>query len=1085
MATPAQQAARALRTGGVTQFADTQPQVDEGIQLAGGLSKLLQRAAKAAPGTARETVDEGVAGRVAEPITEGIAPEGTTREATQQKLATDALSEEGRERFFTTGNDARAAIQTPTKREIADQPDLFETVPAESELAANEQVTKKAQMSMSGLETVAKSESAIADPGDASDLIRMATEPGLVDEAGIDFNFDNFEGGEDINRVVNAMSDIIKNPTEAQKRGIVTNKETLANAGQLLADEVGFTRSILRKQSGATLNAEEMTALRVLLQKSGKRLQEMAVQIQSGLASPKAMIDFRRQMSIHAGIQMKAKGAQTEIARAMQAFKIPVGTQVPAEVMDGILKEAGGRGLTQKMAKGYLEALAEGGQANANKYVSGAWSQKVEDVWMEVYMNGLLSYFPTHFKNGLATPLFMTYNVLTDLMSASIGATFRTGARLAGRDVDPDGVHFEDVFARVYGFGQSFGDAWAVASKSFIEEAPADTLNKVEGATLRAIDREALNIDNNSIGKAVDHMGRVIRLPGRALMFADDFFKTIAARGALYEESIRAYRKSKNMGRNDQEAMDDAMMVMLDPKYASDEMDAAGRYATMTTDLGDGVVGKFTNAFRGNMLGKLVMPFAKAPSNTVKIVAEGHPLVQAIAAINPSSAKVRDTLMGKNGARARDRALGRMAMASTTFYGFHELAMNGRITGSYPVDKQLQKMLPPNWQPYSFVFRGEGFPVDEDGDPLPLYNKETGLPNGPLTYTSYQGLEPVSAFVGIAASTVRHQTMFVDPEDRLNFLSASTLATMEYFRDLPMLQGIGTIYKAFQYEDPSMITNGFLGGTAIVFPMPFSSVVRNVEKLTGDNAKRRVDQPYSYYTVDDVRVLYEESQNTDNPYSKIPYSLVGTVKNWQDASWSKLFYEQVAWGWEQQVMNIPFVKKVEENYAFQYDMLGNKKTRTLRYDVNPKAAIWSNVTPFKMSFGTDIEPYHRELIRLGAPLTESRDKAKFMGVTLSQRNRGELANIAKNQITLPLVVMTPKGKKQQGPAAYQFRDYLKVLMTSPFYTADDDDGRAQRIRNAEARFYRAALPVLLSQPGNQELRQTMAQRDALKDLGAQ
>ena len=58
-------------------------------------------------------------------------------------------------------------------------------------------------------------------------------------------------------------------------------------------------------------------------------------------------------------------------------------------------------------------------------------------------------------------------------------------------------------------------------------------------------------------------------------------------------------------------------------------------------------------------------------------------------------------------------------------------------------------------------------------------------------------------------------------------------------------------------------------------------------------------------------------------------------------------------------------------------------------------------------------------------------------------------------------------------------------MTSPFYTADDDDGRAQRIRNAEARFYRAALPVLLSQPGNQELRQTMAQRDALKSLGAQ
>ena len=60
-----------------------------------------------------------------------------------------------------------------------------------------------------------------------------------------------------------------------------------------------------------------------------------------------------------------------------------------------------------------LDALKEGGQANANKYVNGAWGQRIEGVWMEVYINGLLSYFPTHLKNALATPLFMTYNMFT------------------------------------------------------------------------------------------------------------------------------------------------------------------------------------------------------------------------------------------------------------------------------------------------------------------------------------------------------------------------------------------------------------------------------------------------------------------------------------------------------------------------------------------------------------------------------------------------------------------------------------------------------------------------------------------------
>jgi len=1085
MATPAQQAARALRTGGVTQFADTQPQVDEGIQTAGFLQKLLQQSAKAAPGTARETLEGGVAGRVAEPITEGIAPEGTTRQATQEALAKDALSPEGQARLEASGGDARTAIATPTERELADQPDLFE--PVKPELPNNEQVTQKAQMSIGGADPVVKSKyEKFADDvpqinKDARDLISS----NVQGKDGIDFNFDNFEGGEDINRVVNAMSDIIKDPIEAEKRGIVTNQETLANAGELLADEVGFTRSILRKQSGKALNAEEMTALRILLQRSGAKLQEMAVQIQSGLASPKAMVDFRRQMSIHAGIQMKAKGAQTEIARAMQAFKIPVGTQVPADVMDAILTDSGGAGLVKKMAKGYLDALAEGGQVNANKYTAGAWSQKIEGVWMEVYMNGLLSYFPTQIKNGLGTPLFMTYNVLTDLMSASVGTVFRTGARLAGRDPDPDGVHFEDVFARVYGFGQSFGDAWTLAAKGFADESAADPLQKVEGATFRAIDRENLNIDNNSVGNAVDFLGRVIRLPGRGLMFADDLFKTIASRGALYEESVRAYRRSKHMGRDDTEAMDDAMMVLLDPKYATDEMDAAGRYATMTTDLGDGVIGKFTNAFRGNVLGKLTMPFAKAPTNTIKINAEGHPLIQAVLALNPGSSKTRDTLLGKNGPQARDRAYGRLAMGTMTMYGFHQLALNGRVTGSYPVDKQLQRMLPPKWQPYSFVFRAGDFPVDADGDPLPLYNKETGLPNGELAYISYQGLEPVSAFVGIAASTARHQTMFVDPEDRLNLLSAATMATMEYFRDLPMLQGIGTIYKAFQYEDPSMITDGFMGGTVAIFPVPFSAVVRNVEKLTGGNAKKKVDQPYQYYSVEDVQRLYDESQGTDNPYSKVPYSLVGTVKNWQDASWSKMFYEQVAWGWEQQVMNIPYVNKIEENYAFQYDMLGEQKTKGLRFDINPVAAVWSSVTPFKLAYGEDVEPYHRELIRLGAPLTESRDKKKIMGVSLSERNRGELTRIAKNDVALPLTMVTTRGDRQQGPAVYPFRDYLKVLMAHPLYASADDDRRKSMIKNAEARFYRAALPVLLSQPGNQDLSLRLAERDALKQAGVQ
>ena len=97
---------------------------------------------------------------------------------------------------------------------------------------------------------------------------------------------------------------------------------------------------------------------------------------------------------------------------------------------------------------------------------------------------------------------------------------------------------------------------------------------------------------------------------------------------------------------------------------------------------------------------------------------------------------------------------------------------------------------------------------------------------------SYQGLEPVSAFLGIAASTAQYQTMFYDPEDRLNLVSAATIATVDYFRDLPFLQGLGSIIRAFDYGDPSLIIDSPLGNMIGVLPIPYSSAVRNVKKFT-------------------------------------------------------------------------------------------------------------------------------------------------------------------------------------------------------------------------------------------------------------
>ena len=115
--------------------------------------------------------------------------------------------------------------------------------------------------------------------------------------------------------------------------------------------------------------------------------------------------------------------------------------------------------------------------------------------------------------------------------------------------------------------------------------------------------------------------------------------------------------------------------------------------------------------------------------------------------------------------KARQKAVGQFTFAGTTFGLISHYAMNGQITGGRPTDKKAREMLPKGWQPYSFVFRGENFPVDEDGDPLPVFDSY-GQPNGPLKYVSYSGLGPAASVVGLTANALEFMSRARSAEDR-------------------------------------------------------------------------------------------------------------------------------------------------------------------------------------------------------------------------------------------------------------------------------------------------------------------------------
>ena len=158
-------------------------------------------------------------------------------------------------------------------------------------------------------------------------------------------------------------------------------------------------------------------------------------------------------MAIHAGLQLRAKGAQTEIARAMQAFTVPVGARNTiniGNIKNELLNESGGREAAMDLVNAIKKGETEGGKKGMSEAIARGWAERSKKVFQEIYINGLLANTKTALKNLLATPLYIAYNQLTDIVAASTMTVVRSGQKALGKEINPDGVFFSDIFAPIF-----------------------------------------------------------------------------------------------------------------------------------------------------------------------------------------------------------------------------------------------------------------------------------------------------------------------------------------------------------------------------------------------------------------------------------------------------------------------------------------------------------------------------------------------------------------------------------------------------------------------------------------------------------
>ena len=847
-----------------------------------------------------------------------------------------------------------------------------------------------------------------------------------------DFNLNNMTSPDDVKEVIAVMGERLRNVTEQNKRGVQPHEVTEDLAANLLADEVGFTKKMLKRGIGETLNAEEMTALRVLLQKASKELDELSGKIASGNYTPEDLIQFRRKMAITAGLYQSAKGAQTEIARAMNAFKIPVGFELGemrADLIADMIKQSGGADHAVRLAKGYREAVKKGGPSRGLEYSNRGWESKAKGLWMEALINGHLSWLRSQMKNLIGNGAFIHAQLPEDLLAGLFGAAERQVWRARQRR-NPElkleeSVYASETWLKWAGYKAAMKEAFIMAYDAWRRDLMPDTASKVEMSQYKAMDAETLGL-TGTFGKFVDILGRGIRLPTTMLGTVDTWFKGISQRGELYGQAMQAAKTAWWNGATREEAIERGLEVMVDPRSVAPALKEAAEYNTMTNDLGR--LGNITREIQHTWLGRTLIPFATAPSNGVFRVAERHP---AIALFNPGVYR----RLFKGTPRQRAKAAARLTIGTAATMLVFDLAQTGRCTGSRPRTDSEAAKLPNGWQPYACAFRGENWPVDDDGDPLPYFD-QYGNANGKLHYWNYAGIEPIGAFMAITIEAHEMLNRTQDERTRENIMGALLLSTVNYIEEgIPMLQGLGAVMKMIEYDDIGPLAQATTGGLVGVIPNPLSAMFRNLMQLEGGPRTAPRGPDIEVITEDDLRNM------PLRPDGELQYEKLGLVKQ---GGIGAATAEAVVDVWHRQVQNLPFLQD-ESNTVIRLDVYG-EPYEDVRFDTNPAQAIWNSLMPIRYTTAEELPEYKKVLNALGMPLKNPRNK--FDGVRIDAKTRSDLIYIAKNVVTLPI----HRGNKQR----YTFRDGLQQLLleeaSDKFYR---DNPELEHQQRAIAKFERA------------------------------
>lgn len=626
---------------------------------------------------------------------------------------------------------------------------------------------------------------------------------------GLDFNFNRMETYDEALTTINTVSEVYAKEISDNGFGVVPHKITRQVADLLGADEdtaYAAIKSLPGDVKGLHVRA---LAMRDMLVQAAEEVDRQAYDLakRPTLVTDEELLAYQESVAKLTAMHMNAKGVQTEIARALSAYRIPAETPdlARAEMVMEALQSAGGRDKIKQLADLWIVTPVEKKARLAKDNLIAKSVASLRELWI----NGLLSGLRTHEINFVSNTLFGGWQIVDRATAAAIGSVRRAGQFASIGDAS-DRVYWGELPSQLFGFIESVPDAYRLAWGTLKTGEPASALSKIEHYRFKATSAQAWGLDEASmLGRFVDIVGTGVRLPGRALITMDEFNKGIARQ---MERRALAYREAQTMlsrGGSQEQAIkryDD--ILNRDVPEIEAQVSAYADMATFTKPLGEHGR-RFSEYVDKAPLAWLIFPFKRTPINIVKETLQRTPAAYWM------FKEVRAEFAA-GGAR-RDLALSKIANGSALMGWGMYLSGQGFITGGGPSDPRMNATWRKKHQPYSINFRAI---LGDDAWKEGGYESE---------WVPYGRLAPIGDIIGIAADMAEYRKWAprdMADESEATLFTLAVGATLDRFKDKTFFQGISDFSRAF--DDPKRFLERYIAKAGGSF-VPASSMVRDIE----------------------------------------------------------------------------------------------------------------------------------------------------------------------------------------------------------------------------------------------------------------